>query len=306
MILLWGLNDIEKDTNRYGVCRCLTSIVLSYRTYPDVYDEIESGFIPDRKFDFNKGLEAAASGSEKHLIDYCISNGAIDFRSALYPVTYDANYTLVEFFINKCKELKKSYYNDDETPTEFLMECYSKFGNAHTFCEWEFCIYNAAYINDLKLVKYYMDNGADTIHYALFGAAAGGHIELIQYCLDNGPILIREAMKHAASESRREAIDFLIKIDNNIENINDALEMAILEKQFDIIDFLIDKGITYFDTALNASIRVNNLKLVKLFIQKGIIDIHNAVRNTYPKNKEIIKLIKDTYNITLRPYESTV
>lgn len=101
IILLWGLDDIEKNKNKYSVSRCLTSIVMSFRKYKYQYDEVKAGFLIPYMRDCDIGLRGAAGGGHHKFLEYYIDQGAIDFTGALQAAARSGQLKTVQYILDR-------------------------------------------------------------------------------------------------------------------------------------------------------------------------------------------------------------
>lgn len=99
-----GLNDIEYNNNPYGVARNLIKIIIQYRTYESILDEIESGFIDlNRKCPLSIIMQYGAKGNQRHLIEYVLSkkNSSNMVLSGMLGTIEGGHQHLVDYFIDK-------------------------------------------------------------------------------------------------------------------------------------------------------------------------------------------------------------
>lgn len=71
-LLLKGIEYEEKKTEQYSLYRCLTPKIIAYRIYPNIYEEIKAGFMPNIDFkliDIHKAIHYAAWGGHRWLVN---------------------------------------------------------------------------------------------------------------------------------------------------------------------------------------------------------------------------------------------
>lgn len=103
-LLLKGVEYEEKKTEQYSLYRCLTSKVLEYRKYPNVYKEIKAGFMPNvdiKSIDIHKALRYAAWGGHRWLVNnfYYTSKTTDRFDYYIDGACKGGHKDLVEYFL---------------------------------------------------------------------------------------------------------------------------------------------------------------------------------------------------------------
>lgn len=106
-----ALTDIAENKNQYGVARRLLEYILSFRTYNNVYDEIEAGYFPmEDTYDVNKALYHACKKNNWDQISCFMADGADDYYEAMIGAQECGHKELEDYFKERW-QYDKLYYN---------------------------------------------------------------------------------------------------------------------------------------------------------------------------------------------------
>jgi hypothetical protein len=303
--VIQGTYDIKNNVNKNGTARNILDLIIQFRTYPSVYDEIEAGFYPT---DTNYILEIA--------IRYATKGGHFD---------------MVRYFISIYKPTSE-YYDDCCYSTANLCNCHHQL---HSYIMKELYIGAAMgnhknYIDHLLLT--YKNCSGEKYKHILHGAIISNNLELFKlyypYChneiLGNAfSLTITDELSHyAAIHNRIEILDYLMPIESTSKRDYGYLIMtASSHGIIDILKYALEKGAegmdsTYYEAAvrkghleyvrcclenkcdlswtrcLKDAIRRDNSKMCQLLIEYGA-EISNLAINQaiYYKSKKVLKTL---------------
>ena len=135
------------------------------------------------------------------------------------------------------------------------------------------CLGLASKHNNINLVKYFLEQGANNLRFAFVEAAANGHLEILKYLV--------------SSMTNKTVID--------IEVLKKALNLAVLNQYQQIIDYLLYlSGILHYDFpsiddlnyALIISATTGNIQIFNYLVSVGATDLNNALDKAAEYNQK--------------------
>jgi len=138
------------------------------------------------------------------------------------------------------------------------------------------CLGLASSHNNLNLVKYFLEQGANNLEPAFLAASANGHLEMLKYLVSIMipetlvyPNVLSDALLIAASHQHQNIIDYLIYLGNifhynfpTIENLNNALINTADTGNIKLFDYLLLLGANNLEGALYNAAEHNQKNLV--------------------------------------------
>jgi len=144
----------------------------------------------EHKYLLNLGMEKAASGGHRDLVQFFIEKGADNWNDGMMSAAKGGDKDLVNFFIEKGAD----YY-------------------------WNFGMLRAARGGHRDLVQFFIEKGADHWDWGMLSAAEGGHRDLVQFFIQKGANEWNFGMYRAARGGHRDLVEFFIEKDANDWNI---------------------------------------------------------------------------------------
>ena len=106
-----------------------------------------------------------------------------------------------------------------------------------------------------------------TLHFCLFRAAYGNRKETIDYIIEQGVDDLRRGLNGAAVRCHLDLITFFINLGaNSQENINEGLLYAAKGGRISAIKFLLEKGATNVEGAIETAIIIGRLSALKFLL----------------------------------------
>ena len=155
----------------------------------------------------------------------------------------------------------------------------------------------AAYYGYLEIVKYLLEQGAD-LHadsdWALRLSALNGHLEVVKFLLERGADLHADddqALEWAAEYDHLQVVNYLVEQGANLHAKNDyAFRLAALYGHLEVVKYLLEQG--------GDSNLVSEEMLIKLFTSYDLKIAKDIPRLTSLLLK--IDLVKKSYQISTR------
>ena len=196
--------------------------------------------------------------------------------------------------VEKLQELSsQTSFNFQQTIEPSLYERYS-FINKENISLIDY----AAFFGSVKCFKFLIVNGSSIKNTGVF-AVAGGNLEIFYICVQNHSSFDRSY--ETAIEYHRNDIFFYL-YQNKIGNIGMTRKLGkqcIFCNNFEILSFLIEKGMKIGGYIIKRSARVGNFFLTKHFIEFSKIPKTILVESVESRNIELVKYILEQKGVRL-------
>ena len=235
----------------------------------------------------------------------------------------------------QCDFLSSIYQNDNDDKFDEIKAFVEQGADYHYNCDYPF--YLTSLKNNPKTIKYLLDIGCTikkNIEEAFFKSIDKKNIKMIKLFLDHGVDVNAhksEALKIACYDPDFQIIRILLEhnvnvqealdnlyIKNNLELVklffeyNPDLDLSktkillefcsasVNDTYYDMVKLFLDKGANfdnYCTNPLEWCVHQNNVKITKLFMDKGIKITHRAVKilSEYSKNDSHLEIVKFFY-----------
>jgi hypothetical protein len=327
--VIQGTYDIKKNVNKNGTARNILDLIIQFRTYPSIYDEIEAGFFPNRaNYTLEKAVFHAAKGGHLELVKQFINhfdpnpwNNDINYNnvyngykfneygdSCAEPCKCENSKLFHESFIKPI--LKGAVYGSHIHIIEYIRDLTRYCGSWYR--EYEYCMEIAIDIHNLKIIDYYNEMDPDRINdykRHFFGVAAkSGHLDLFNLYTDR-PIHEMMSRKQYALEDTGykasiEIADLLIK--GGASGADYSIQKALMyapKGYLEYIKFLTTNEAVYknCDELLNFAAGNNRYEACKIFIENGATNAEEVIEYAIKKNKRDI--VRTLININCKNFD---
>ena len=208
------------------------------------YKDLAEFVHKDLDYYYNVIFSGAVKSDDQETIDYLIELGADDWNSGLFEATINNNSKLIDFFINKGADIN-------------------------------YGLRGAAQLGNMELIKFFIDKGAnnwvDAVVYASRGKGPVSEELVIFFSKkateDGLDIDWNLALISTAFSNNLRLAQYFIEV-KGANELNNAMDVAIRSKSYNIIDYLISKGASNWDLYIHHSKTNGDEKLAKFFKSK--------------------------------------
>ena len=149
----------------------------------------------------------------------------------------------------------------------------------------------AAINGNITEIKSAIDKGADNYNQTMIYASAYGHLTIVRLMIIYGANNYSAAIIYAIRNGHMEVIKLLLDhgADHNI-----ALTLAIRMKQLNVVEFLMEKGISENSQVLMLASYYGNKDIIKLALENGANNYDEGIAYAkLNKHDDIVVMIKD-------------
>ena len=219
-------------------------------------------------------LHFAAKSGNLELVQWLVDQGldikAEDFED--YPTLYYAvdsgNFELVQWLV----EHGASIYFDESESDEIQLDDESDESESSEKREIRY-LNNAVLSGNLKMVQWFLEQGAVFDDINLSFAAQSGSLDLVQWLHEKGASILDE-LNSAAGSGNFELVQWMYDhgADLEMENVllGNSLEEAASSGNLELVQWLADKGVSVTDQALCNAADSGNLELVRWLVEQGV------------------------------------
>lgn len=219
--------------------------------------EVLKLLVSDGETAYNAGALSACEANTISVLDFFIEKGADMFGNCLELACGHNNYEMVKLLLANEK-------NDFDRG--MIASC--KNGNMEIFKLF-------FKINLNKKIKTY---SSKTKGDAACIACQYGHIDIVKYLIDQDVKVFTKLFNISCLYGHFELVKYLYSSFPEKVNIDTGLENACQkEDNVNIIDFLVDIGVTDYDESFKIAAKHNNTKNVKLLLSKGASNLNDAL-----------------------------
>lgn len=206
---------------------------------------------------YSYGMNGAAHGGDIELVEFFMNKGSRNYKEAMYYASINGDFNLVKFFAEKCSGnynttcLYGAIKNNNLDMVNFFVENGSSI---------QVGLDLATFFDNIDMMDYFIQKGADDWDSALINAAHGGHPHLVQYCIERGASAPYDnALEFAIIDSNYEIIEILTLY--NGCDLNTALLCAVEHNMIDLVIFFIERGADNFEEAYDLAYKIHNKKI---------------------------------------------
>lgn len=328
--ILQGTHDIKNNINQNGIARNILNQIIQFRTYPNIYEEIEAGFFPNRaNYTLEKAVFHAAKGGYLDLIKQFISiHNAYSWDN---NINCDSNYRRYKFSREHSKTPEECQCGNSrffhlvfieailagavignhihiiEYIDELTYKCDS------IFCKVQYCMTKAINVHNLDIINYYTSKYPDLIEKmkGLFFqiAAKSGHLDLVKL-YQYRPISEMGSRKYHSFEDTGYSASIEVAeyfIQNGIQTSSKyPIDMALQhapEGYINYIKFLLSQEQLdhEYDDCLYLSAMFDRYETCKIFIDHGAANAEDVIIYAIKNNKRDI--VRTLININCKNFD---
>ncbi len=226
-------------------------------------------------------LHFAAKSGNLELVQWLVEQG-LDIKAddtddypTLYYAVNSGNFELVQWLV----EQGASIYFDGSESDEMQLDDESDESKSSEKREIRY-LNNAVQSGNLKMVQWFLEQGAEFDDIELSFAAQSGALELVQWLHEKGTCILDE-INHAAGSGNFELVQWMYDhgadLTREDEFYGNALEEAASSGNLDLVQWLAGKGVSVTDQALCNAAESGNLELVQWLVDQGV-DIRTPER----------------------------
>jgi len=152
-----------------------------------------------------------------------------------------------------------------------------------------------------NIINFAIHYGADDFGNALYKAGQYDNLNTLKYLIQLGAKSVVRSLLAAAENGNNDILNYLFEFTHfDIQDINEAFNLAILSDNTDTIDILINNGADDFNESLCTAASINNLKLFEYLLLK----IHNLTtsQTTNINYTDILKCAVEGNSIKIVKY----
>jgi len=259
------------------------------------------------KFKYSSCIEAAKANDLKELIEmHQCGYYLLKFTCLTAAVKHD-NVEMLDYLLRHTCSIDRSLTitiaeNNSTKVLHYLIENNILSTNATNDIQLEWHPDTTDYVvkyNDLKLLKYYIDNGCPMSDQITVYAAKYGYLEFLKYAVEKGAYKHPNAIKYAVMNNQKECLYYLINQQFTITS--DITIYAGMHNRLEILKYLIDvckvkwNPETTYLTALSG-----NIEILMYCFQNGCPKHLNTFIALHKLDDKTLKL--DLNNINLRSF----
>ncbi len=186
----------------------------------------------------------ACSHGHIEIVNYMLSLGLkIDQFQAFTASCEGGNIELIKKFVNDdhCMGLNNACKGGHIEVVEFLID------NSKNN-DYDSALAGACHGGNIDVVNFIISKGANKFNNGLFYSARGGHIEIVKLLLEKGANEYIRGLLGACRGGQYKIVELFLSIHNyDIDEYNEAFEVACSSENIDIIKLLILKGADDYD-----------------------------------------------------------
>jgi len=244
----------------------------------------------EKVVNINICLKLASYENNFSLVNYFLAKGATDFYTALLwniPVGGRLIPHLITIMINNNLLTSKvlggvlavAAEYGAKSIIKYLLEVGEVF-NFPTVDDVNEALSNGILANQITMVDYLINIGANDLSRFLYNAAIIGNKELIDYLINKSQELmitleVQYILNGIVYGGHKELINYAISLGSN--DLNNALDQAVCGNQSEMIDYLYLLGASDFNNALYLAATYDNRILVDKLISMGASNLKQAV-----------------------------
>lgn len=154
--------------------------------------------------------------------------------------------------------------------------------NPQNFCDHsskqdilEFIMYLAVIEDQIDMVRFLIEQGANTFNYNMFEAAKRGHKDIVELMIQHGADDFDRGMFGAAYGGYKEIVELMIQKGAN--DFNRAMFGAARGGHKDIVELMIQLGANDFNKAMEGAATGRHKDITELMVQKGANNYKEAM-----------------------------
>ena len=211
----------------------------------------------------------------KYILDYV---EIYDIERVLFYCLPKGFFNIVDYILNNNPEFDKYGKYIDKSFMSNSLEFYNKYIKKCKYFSYDRHFLNIVGTGNIKFVKKfisklkYINNPNYIDNNILFIAVTNGNIEIIKYLISkNMTVCQYNVLYGAVLNGNIQNIEYLLlegyKFHNDINNNRSEFGAAIYKDNFEILDWLLEKGCTFGPNTFDEAAEQGNLKIMKWLLQ---------------------------------------